>query len=713
MSAGSGRARLALGSGWIRGIALGASVLLLAGALGCAGTLSPQARAGRAAYLEAVAVLGGDRAAGISALEAFLAAHPQSLYADDAALRLAELALEDGRSGEAVRRLEWALDHHPRGDKSHAIRLELGARQLEDGDAQAAAETLQPMRESLLDVERRRAAHRLRGRVARALGDEIQELRWLGRVRADQEDPESAAEVEARIDEILGEQDESELEAAARRLGRRMPAGRLWLHRAERFLRAGRAQDASLALDRASGLPLTVAEASRLAHLKQRLSGTAPGMSDLPEPAEGAGSSSLEVPGVEATLGAVLPLSGPFAEFGQETLQGILLAAGLFDVGRSAASGVRVVVRDSGGDPARAAAAVAELADDPSVLAVLGPLTGLAAEAAAPVAEDRQLPLVTLTRRESVPALGRYVLRVGATPRYEVELLADYAVRELALRRFAILYPDDAYGQEMRGAFWDAVESRGGQVVGVARYAADAKDFAAPIRRLIGFEFLSGAQEAALAEQRRLRKRAKRLPAEEAAELRKRADELRGSDGSPLPPFVDFEALFIPDAYANVGLIAPHLAFHDVRGVRLLGTGGWSHPDLVELGGNHVDGAVFAAPFFAGSEVPFVAEFVRRYRDTFEADPSDLAARSFDATHLVLLQVARGAGAREAVLTGLLGARNVIGASGVLSIGADGSAQNRPKLLGVDRGRIVSVDETGTAPYLRIPEPVGPADDGI
>ncbi len=704
-AAGLGRAPSGTGLGRApSGTGLGRAVLFAALLFaGCQSGL-PGGGLARAAYTDALSLLAVDPPAGRAALASFLQAHPTSLYADDAALRLAELALAAGQAPEARRHLEWALARHPRGDKSDAVRLELAGLQLDAGEVEAAAGNAELIRIALLDAERRRSAHRLRAAVAHAQGDAGEELRWLGRVRADQDDPGDMAPVESRMDEVMAGLDGPALERIAAGLGRRLPAGRLWLHRAERALGEGDGPAALAALARAERLPLSPSEAGRLAHLKERLSRPGGGRLDLPGWRDADGAGSWALPAEAATLGVVLPLSGPYAAFGQETLQGVLLAAGLFDASRSAPSALRLEVRDSGGDPVRAAAAVAELAADPQVIACIGPLLASAAEAAAPVAEDHGLPLLTLTRRESVAELGRYVLRMGSTPRLEAEVLAEFAAGDLGLRRFAILYPDDAYGRALRASFWDAIEERGGQVVGVARYASDATDFRDPIRRLIGFEFLTRSQERALVERARLEKRAKRLPPERAAELRKKARTLTSSGGAPLPPFVDFDALFIPDAHENVALLAPHLAFHEVRGVRLLGTAGWNHPDLVTIGGTHVNGAVFTAPFFAGSRHPFVAEFTRRYQGTFDAQPTFLAAQGFDAAHLVSLQVARGSLGRDAVLHGVLRAKRVVGASGVLSMGPEGQAVRRPQLLGVDRGEIISVDENGVAPYLRMRE---------
>ena len=110
--------------------------------------------------------------------------------------------------------------------------------------------------------------------------------------------------------------------------------------------------------------------------------------------------------------------------------------------------------------------------------------------------------------------------------------------------------------------------------------------------------------ERAQTERDRLLKRAKRLPAAEAGALREQARALTLPDGAPLPPYVDFDAVFIPDTHQAAGLIAPHLAFHEVRGVTLLGPSAWNHPGLLELGGRHVEGAVFPGAYSASIHAP-------------------------------------------------------------------------------------------------------------
>src|SRR4029453_10451905 len=150
-----------------------------------------------------------------------------------------------------------------------------------------------------------------------------------------------------------------------------------------------------------------------------------------------------------------------------------------------------------------------------------------------------------------------------------------------------------------------------------------------------------------LAEREKLLKRAKRLPYAEAEELRAEAKRVTGPDGEPLPPYVDFDALFIPDAHQTAGLIAPHLAFHEVRGVRLLGPSTWNHPGFAKLGGRHVEGAVFPGAYSPAVSTPNVLTFADHFQSSFGVAPSSLAAEAFFAANLALAAAARGADERD------------------------------------------------------------------
>jgi branched-chain amino acid transport system substrate-binding protein len=158
---------------------------------------------------------------------------------------------------------------------------------------------------------------------------------------------------------------------------------------------------------------------------------------------------------------------------------------------------------------------------------------------------------------------------------------------------------------------------------------------------------------------------------------------------------VDFDAVFIPDTHQAAGLIAPHLAFHEVRGVHLLGPSAWNHPGLIALGGRHVEGAVFPGGYSAAITAPNVVAFGQRFERSFGEPASSLSAEAFDAANLALAAVAEGADDREDLLAEVFAEPRRVGVSGLLQIEPDGEVAKRPHLLGVAGGRFVCVDELG------------------
>jgi len=655
-----------------------------------------EAARARAEYENVRQLLAVDAATGTEELERFLRTWPRSELADDAALELARRAFEAGSLDRAARHLVWATRLHPRGDRVDEVHLLLARVERERGHAEAAYRTASRVRLSRLAPAQRHRMHLLLADLAAERGDHGLALRWLSQAHAEAPEPEARAGAVDRIDALLTGLSRRELEAAARELGGRFPAARVHLRLAGLALEAGEADAARRHLQEVAALEVTPAEALRRDALMERLAGVAPpgeSAAALPDFHEVA-PEALRPDAVRGTLGVVLPLSGPFAGFGEECLRGVLLAAGSFGPasGNGSGPGVRVLVQDTQGTAEGAAAAVRRLAHESDASAIVGPLLASEAEAAAAAAEIARVPLLALTGRDAVARGRPHVFRMGRAVRGEIEVLVAHAVESAGLGRFAILYPEDAYGRGTRDLFWDQVEARGGRVVGVQSYDPDATDFADPIRDLIGYRLLTSREKEALEEREDMLDQAKRLPPEEALVLREEARAMLGPEGEPLPPIVDFDALFIPDSYEKVTLIAPQLAFHDAEGARLLGAAGWNHPDLVRIGGEHLEGAIFTETFFPASDVPYVADFTRSFAETYGAPPGSLAALAFDAARLVLAQLARGVDRRSEVRQALLDVRAWPGVSGVTTMRSDGTAQKRPYLLGVQSRSIQALE---------------------
>jgi ABC-type branched-subunit amino acid transport system substrate-binding protein/predicted negative regulator of RcsB-dependent stress response len=675
-------------------------------------------------YDEAVALESSDPKEASRRLEAFLKEHQRSALAEAAAARRARIAQDAGDRAKAVFWLRWLVENHPRGEHSDSARVQLTRLSYQAGDLETAYWAIDDVRVRRLTGAQKRTYYRMRAELAE---DRVERVRWLATARVaaiDAEVQEQSLElIDAEIQQVVDALSALELLRAADMLGSDPPAGRVALRLAELHMDAGDYDAAAGELRTGSRLQIGENERLLLEELSMRMDlyESGRGIDELLPHFESLAEQRLpSTQGAVGVLGVVLPLSGPYASYGEESLRGVLLAAGVFDAtlpsdsidwqqepkqrgaptGRAGEAGrgeppagrIRVLIRDSGGDPARASAAVRALADEDDVVAIVGPLRSGESEAAARAAEDAEIPLIALTTREDVPRDRPNVFRLRTTPADELRYLVDYAFEKQGARRFAVLYPEDGYGRGMRDHFWRMVEDRDGFVVGVSSYDPNATDFGDAIRRMIGFELLTRSERGALAEREAFLRRSRRLPTEHAALAREIAADLIGPESELLPPIVDFDALFIPDGYGKIGLIAPQLAFNGLVGVQLLGPGEWNHPDLIAIAQEHVSGAVISALFDPNSRFPFVATFVDDYRAAFGTEPDAYSAHAYDAANLVLVQLAKGRQTREDVRKGILRTQSYPGASGVISLSPDGNARKRPFLLRVNGSQMEALD---------------------
>ena len=361
-------------------------------------------------------------------------------------------------------------------------------------------------------------------------------------------------------------------------------------------------------------------------------------------------------------IGCILPLTGRYAAYGKRALDAVSLAAGIFDPRKR--TDTRLIIEDSGGDPDISRAAVEKLVRKSRVVCILGPLGVVEAQSAAAEAQRLEVPILVMTQKEGITETGSFVFRNFLTNRMQVRTLANYAVNNLGLRRFAVLYPQDANGHEMVRLFRAEIQRLGGQIRKVKAYDKAETDFGAEIR------FITGR------------------PRPHSVGFGKD----QRTEPPPEAPPVDFDALFIPDVYGRVQMIAPQLAFHDVKGVQLLGSSGWNSPELLKTGARHLEGALFVDDFFPGSFHPELNDFTDAFYAAFGREPDGMDATWFDAAGIAVSIVDGGrAETRQEFRERLAGLRSYPGVTGKTSFFDSRDADKELYLLQVQEGRIVQI----------------------
>jgi len=299
------------------------------------------------------------------------------------------------------------------------------------------------------------------------------------------------------------------------------------------------------------------------------------------------------------TIGCLLPLSGPFALYGEEVLNGIQLGMDIFKL-QQGGRPIELVIKDTKGDAEETIKGLKELADDDNITVIVGPLRSGESSAAAKKAQELGVPIITFTQKDGITNEGDMVFRNFLSLSKEVEAVLNRAITEMGMKRFAVFYPDQQYGQYMKDLFRERVRLMGGTIAAIESYKPDQTDFGEGIKKMIG----SGPSNT------------------------------EGKKISPAP-VLDFDAVFIPDNYQRIAMIAPQFPYYNAFRFTFLGTSLWLSDDLLKSTGSFIQGAIFPVGYSPYADSPGIEEFVMDYKDAFQSDPGVLAANGYDTIRLV------------------------------------------------------------------------------
>jgi len=303
-----------------------------------------------------------------------------------------------------------------------------------------------------------------------------------------------------------------------------------------------------------------------------------------PNSPEAAAARAVPAGGGKVTLGCLLPLSGEMSNVGFRVQRGMELAA------RQAP--VELVFKDTQNDSGAAAQLVQELAQNPRVLAVMGPLTSGVAQAAAGAAQGAGLPLLALSQKADITQTGNLIFQAFLTPRQQVRALVQRTLG-MGLKNYAVLYPDSNYGRTFLEIFQDELAARGGgELWFQSQYAPGTKEFA---------PLVASIQEA----------------------FQSHPENQAGL------------GIFIPDDATTVAAIAGQLANVSLGGVQLLGTNLLHNPRIAPQQLAALQGVVFPDAFFAGDPDPAVQGFVAAYSQQYGENPDYLATQGYVVIRLM------------------------------------------------------------------------------
>lgn len=395
-----------------------------------------------------------------------------------------------------------------------------------------------------------------------------------------------------------------------------------------------------------------------------------------------------ELPG---HFGIMLPLSGNLKALGQKVLDGIIMGSGLY--GPKNRKGPVFHIADTQSDPSVVRQKVEELREE-GVTAIIGPIKGDEAREAARAAKELGITLITITPVRDVA--GGTVFRLNLREEEETEAIAAYAIKELGMKRFAILAPDTDQGKLYRNLFWDAVIRNGGEIAGSETVSApEPAAIKGPIERLTGISDLTRDdlkkyfEEEILAQADLERSLLSSLSHRSRSRV---SPAIRYGDFSKYKPAprVDFDGVFMPVASLEAAQYAPMFPYFDVGDVTLLGIRTWNYNTLLKVGREYVEGARFPVEWSTGTEEG--RQFQKEFTENHNREPGALEAYGFDAASLVVKAWRKGeADTSASVATFLAALAREPALTGPLTTTKDGDIAGTAKIVAVRKKNFAPV----------------------
>lgn len=299
-------------------------------------------------------------------------------------------------------------------------------------------------------------------------------------------------------------------------------------------------------------------------------------------------------------IGVVGPLTGPVSPTGLMMRNGIQLAVneineagGIKGVGK-----VELVIEDSKCIPAEGVNAVQKLVHRDRVAAVLGDVCSFATIAEMKVTERGETPQMTpVSASHNVTEQGnKWVFMVQAVDRLAAALVADFAVKDLKLKKLAIIHDQSEYGKDGADVIEATLKKYGITVVARESFRFRDVDFTGQLLKI--------------------------------------------KDKAP-------EGLFLWGIYGEISLIMKQSKQLGMKFIPLA-SDAQAYPDYIKLAGEAAEGTITEAVFVATDPDPKVQAFIKKYQAAFGEVPDPGAALGYDAMNVLAAAVQRAGSADRA-----------------------------------------------------------------
>ncbi len=296
--------------------------------------------------------------------------------------------------------------------------------------------------------------------------------------------------------------------------------------------------------------------------------------------------------GDKVRIGVFMSTTGTTANFGISSVNGIKMAADEINAaGGINGKPVELLVQDDRSDASEAATIVTKFVTQDQVHAVIGEVASSRSIAAAPIAQNAKIPMLTpSSTNPDVTKKGDFIFRSCFIDPYQGAAIAQFAAKTLGAKSAAIMVDrKNDYSTGLEKVISEVFTRFGGKIVATQSYQEGDQDFNAQLT------------------------------------------SLKGSNP---------EVIFVPGYYNDVGLIAKQARDKGIT-VPLIGGDGWDSEQLYKIGGTDLNGSYFTNHYSPFDTAPNVVKFVNDYKKRYNSTPDALAATAYDAANIMFDAIKR------------------------------------------------------------------------
>jgi len=339
-------------------------------------------------------------------------------------------------------------------------------------------------------------------------------------------------------------------------------------------------------------------------------------------------------------IGAILPLTGEMASYGESLKKGMDLAIeNINNSGGIDTKKVEIVYEDGQGLPKNSVNAFNKLLNSDKVPLIIGGMFSAPTLSIAPIAEKEKIVLLSPTASSiDLTNSGDYIFRIYPSDIYDGIFLANFTVDSLSVSKISIIYENVASITAISKVFKKTIEDKDGEIVAYEGYNSNNIDFHSILSKI-------------------------------------------KNDNS--------ELIFFPGNLNSMSKILIQAKELNIT-KKFLTISTFYDNKIIELAGNATEDVLFSTPMFNISDsTAQMKTFINLYLSKYNIEPDILGGYGFDVVNIASLAIKNKGYTSEKIKQGLYEIKNFNGVTGNTTFDKNGDVDKELKMMTVKNSSFI------------------------